>query len=233
MRKHRRKTRHRHIAVAAVALTALAVPSAAMACLNDGSAEAGQTPRPDGQWQHWRNAAHWQGGSAPQGGASPWGGNSAPQGTTTPGTTAPGGGAPAATPSGDSGAPATASSAVKRIVTLVNSERGKAGCSAVKLNAELTDAAQDHSADMASHRKMSHTGSDGSDPGQRITKAGYDWRTYGENVAYGYSSPEQVMDGWMSSPGHKKNILNCAFKEIGVGLAQPGNYWTQDFGTAR
>ncbi|MFD7433889.1 CAP domain-containing protein [Streptomyces sp. NPDC059861] len=227
MRKHRRKTRHRHIAVAAVALTALAVPSAAMACLNDGSAEASENPRPHGQWQHWRNAAQQQGATVPQGG------NTAPQGNTAPGTTAPGGGAPAATPPGDSGAPASASTAAKRVVALVNSERSKAGCSAVKLNAKLTDAAQDHSADMASHRNMSHTGSDGSDPGQRITKAGYDWRTYGENVAYGYSSPEQVMDGWMSSPGHKKNILNCAFKEIGVGLAQPGDYWTQDFGTAR
>jgi uncharacterized protein YkwD len=86
---------------------------------------------------------------------------------------------------------------------------------------------------MASHRNMSHTGSDGSSPGDRITRAGYNWSTYGENVAYGYSTPESVMAGWMGSPGHKRNILNCAFKEIGIGLAQPGNYWTQDFGTAR
>ncbi|MFG3660497.1 CAP domain-containing protein [Streptomyces sp. NPDC047706] len=221
MRKHRRKTRHRHIAVAAVALTALAVPSAAMACLNDGRAEASEAPRPYGQWHHWMNASHPQQNTTPAG-------NTAPQ---TP--AAPESSAPAATPPGDSTAPASASSAVKRVVTLVNSERSKAGCSAVKLNAKLTKAAQDHSADMAAHRNMSHTGSDGSDPGQRITTAGYNWRTYGENVAYGYSSPEQVMAGWMSSPGHKKNILNCAFKEIGVGLAQPGNYWTQNFGTAR
>ncbi|MGC2999485.1 CAP domain-containing protein [Streptomyces sp. G35A] len=101
------------------------------------------------------------------------------------------------------------------------------------VNATLTKAAQAHSADMAAHRNMSHTGSDGSSPGDRITRAGYSWSTFGENVAYGYTSPEQVMAGWMSSPGHKANILNCAFKEIGVGLAQPGNYWTQDFGTAR
>jgi uncharacterized protein YkwD len=126
-----------------------------------------------------------------------------------------------------------ASGAVARVVELVNAERGKAGCSPVKANATLTEAAQKHSEDMAASGTMSHTGSDGSSPGDRITRAGYSWSTYGENVAYGYSTPEQVMQGWMTSPGHKANILNCAFKEIGVGLAQPGSYWTQDFGTAR
>ncbi|GAA3373040.1 hypothetical protein GCM10020367_31410 [Streptomyces sannanensis] len=119
------------------------------------------------------------------------------------------------------------------MVALVNSERGKAGCSPLTVNAKLTKAAQDHSADMAAHKNMSHTGSDGSSPGDRIQRAGYSWSTYGENVAYGYSTPESVMAGWMSSPGHKQNILNCSFKEMGVGLAQPGSYWTQDFGTAR
>lgn len=144
----------------------------------------------------------------------------APEPTTTaPSPAAPGG--------------AEASGAVAEVVELVNAERGKAGCSPVKVNATLTEAAQNHSADMAASRNMSHTGSDGSSPADRITLAGYNWSTYGENVAYGYSTPEQVMAGWMSSPGHKENILNCAFEEIGVGLAQPGDYWTQNFGTAR
>ncbi|AQY20527.1 hypothetical protein T261_07132 [Streptomyces lydicus] len=116
---------------------------------------------------------------------------------------------------------------------LVNNERSKAGCAPLVVNAKLTKAAQAHSKDMADHRNMSHTGSDGSSPGDRITRAGYDWSAYGENVAYGYATPESVMKGWMSSPGHKRNILDCSFKEIGVGLAQPGNYWTQDFGAAR
>jgi uncharacterized protein YkwD len=119
------------------------------------------------------------------------------------------------------------------VAELVNSERAKAGCAPLTVNAQLTKAAQDHSKDMADHQNMSHTGSDGSSPGDRITGAGYTWSTYGENVAYGYATPESVMAGWMSSPGHKDNILNCAFKEIGVGVAQPGNYWTQDFGAAR
>ncbi|GAA0630536.1 CAP domain-containing protein [Streptomyces thermocarboxydovorans] len=126
---------------------------------------------------------------------------------------------------------ATATGDVARVVELVNAERAKAGCSAVTVNSKLTKAAQDHSEDMAATGNMSHTGSDGSTPDQRITRAGYSWSAYGENVAYGYSTPEQVMEGWMNSPGHRENILNCNFKEIGVGRS--GTYWTQDFGTAR
>ncbi|MGW0957258.1 CAP domain-containing protein [Streptomyces sp. NPDC002545] len=145
--------------------------------------------------------------------------------------TAPDASAPAEpTASKDTG---TSSEATARVVELVNAERSKAGCSALTVNDKLTKAAQAHSEDMAAHRNMSHTGSDGSNPGDRITRAGYTWQTYGENVAYGYATPEQVMAGWMSSAGHKANILNCSFKEIGVGLAQPGNYWTQEFGAAR
>lgn len=125
------------------------------------------------------------------------------------------------------------SGAQAEVLALVNKERAAVGCPVLTLNAKLTKAAQDHSADMAANSNMSHTGSDGSDPGQRITRAGYQWRTYGENVAYGYSSAEKVMEGWMNSPGHKRNILDCSYKEIGIGLAQPGQYWTQDFGAAR
>ncbi|MFF8732369.1 CAP domain-containing protein [Streptomyces sp. NPDC015171] len=126
-----------------------------------------------------------------------------------------------------------ASGVTGQILRLVNDERSKAGCQPLTLNGKLSQAAQAHSADMASHRNMSHTGSDGSSPGDRITGAGYAWSSYGENVAYGYTTADQVMAGWMSSPGHRANILNCGFKEIGIGLAQPGSYWTQDFGSAR
>ncbi|MPY58588.1 CAP domain-containing protein [Streptomyces spongiae] len=119
------------------------------------------------------------------------------------------------------------------LVTLVNEERAKAGCAAVTVNEKLTKAAQDHSQDMADHGTLSHTGSDGSSFTDRYERVGYSWSTGGENIAAGYTTPESVMAGWMASSGHKANILNCAFEEIGVGLAQSGNYWTQDFGTAR
>ncbi|MFF8999777.1 CAP domain-containing protein [Streptomyces achromogenes] len=147
---------------------------------------------------------------------------------TTPTTAAP------SVPATTAPAPAaTASGVTAQILRLVNAERNKVGCQPLTLDPALTKAAQDHSADMAAHQNMSHTGSDGSDPGLRITRAGYTWSSYGENVAYGYTTAEQVMAGWMASPGHRANILNCGFQEIGVGLAQPGSYWTQDFGTAR
>ncbi|WP_225834410.1 CAP domain-containing protein [Streptomyces sp. NK08204] len=261
MGKHRQKQHHRRIIVAAVAMGVVGVPTAAMACGawpdNGGDrhySAAGNTVehpwnRPD-WYHHWSRdeareptpvasrtvtaPAHWKAAAAkhrirpshsvPKATASP-------HPTATPKPTAP---KPTATASPSTPKPtATASGVVARIVELVNAERAKAGCAPVTLNATLTKAAQAHSADMASHQNMSHTGSDGSSPGDRITRAGYVWSTYGENIAYGYSTPEQVMAGWMSSPGHKANILNCAFKEIGVGLAQPGSYWTQDFGTAR
>lgn len=119
-----------------------------------------------------------------------------------------------------------------RVLVLVNAEREKAGCAPLTENAKLTKAAQDHSQDMADHENMSHTGSDGSSMSDRLARVGYTFRSAGENVAYGYSTPESVMDGWMNSSGHRANILNCGFKEIGIGLAQPGHYWTQDFGSA-
>ncbi|AXE78807.1 CAP domain-containing protein [Streptomyces atratus] len=207
MRKHRRKTSYRKITVAVVAVGAVGVPSAAMACFAPHEKPAAEASRTHTA----HRAAHW---GAPKT-AAPASAPKPAASTSTPEPAAP------------------ASGAAARILTLVNSERSKAGCSPLTANAKLTKAAQDHSADMASHRNMSHTGSDGSAPGDRITRTGYRWSAYGENVAYGYTTPESVMAGWMDSPGHKRNILDCSFKEIGVGLAQPGSYWTQDFGTAR
>ncbi|MFJ3248197.1 CAP domain-containing protein [Streptomyces sp. NPDC086782] len=178
--------------------------------------------------------------SAPDAGAPAQ--SSAPDAGAPAQPSAPDAGAPAQPSAPDAGAPSeptaskdtsASSKATARVVELVNAERSKVGCSALTVNDKLTKAAQAHSEDMAAHQNMSHTGSDGSNPGDRITRAGYSWQSYGENVAYGYATPEQVMAGWMGSPGHKANILNCSFKEIGVGLAQPGNYWTQEFGAGR
>ncbi|WP_414505774.1 CAP domain-containing protein [Streptomyces sp. NEAU-L66] len=211
MSKHRKKRHYRQITIAAVAIGAVGVPSVAMACL-DGQENAGG--RHHGQWKNASADHRWSKGEK----------DTKPAAKTSP--------APAASPSAAK-ATAKASGATARVVELVNDERRKAGCSPLTVNAKLTKAAQDHSKDMADHRNMSHTGSDGSSPEDRITRAGYNWSSYGENVAYGYSTPESVMEGWMTSPGHKRNILDCSFKEIGVGHAQPDDYWTQDFGTAR
>ncbi|MFV2111534.1 CAP domain-containing protein [Micromonospora sp. LOL_025] len=127
-----------------------------------------------------------------------------------------------------------ASSQAREVVDLVNAERAKAGCGAVGVDDKLTTAAQRHSQDQADHRNMSHTGSDGSNVGTRLDRVGYSWRTYGENVAWNQKTPAAVMDAWMNSPGHRANILNCAFTEIGVGVANSnGPYWTQVFAAPR
>ncbi|MEH0938865.1 CAP domain-containing protein [Micromonospora psammae] len=125
-------------------------------------------------------------------------------------------------------------SQAKEVVRLVNAERAKAGCGAVTIDDKLMTAAQRHSQDQADHKDMSHDGSDGSDAAERLDRVGYSWRTYGENVAWNQQTPAEVMDAWMTSAGHRENILNCAFTEIGVGIASSnGPYWTQVFAAPR
>ncbi|MFF6869962.1 MULTISPECIES: sigma-70 family RNA polymerase sigma factor [unclassified Streptomyces] len=120
----------------------------------------------------------------------------------------------------------------EQVIALVNAERAKEGCGAVTGNSLLARAAQGHSDDMAARDFFDHTNPDGAGPGERVTATGYGWSTYGENIAMGQQTAEQVMEGWMNSPGHRANILNCSFKELGVGLhtGDGGPYWTQVFG---
>lgn len=124
------------------------------------------------------------------------------------------------------------SGTVGQVVALVNKERAAAGCGPLAEDSLLDKSAQAHSADMAVRDFFDHTNPDGADPGQRITAAGYRWSTYGENIAMGQQTPEAVMESWMNSPGHRANILNCSFKDIGVGVHEgPGGpWWTQNFG---
>jgi uncharacterized protein YkwD len=130
-------------------------------------------------------------------------------------------------PTGD----ATAEGAV---LTLVNQERAKAGCQPLTSDSRLATAARQHSQDMADRNYFDHTTPDGVTFDKRITNAGYRWSNAGENIAKGQKDATSVMQAWMNSPGHRANILNCKFKNIGVGLAYDGKhtpYWTQDFGT--
>ena len=83
----------------------------------------------------------------------------------------------------------------------MNQERGKVGCSPLAMNTALNKAALGHSEDMARNDFFDHTGSDGSSPWERMTRAGYQFSEAGENIAAGYTSPEDVMDGWMGSQG--------------------------------
>ncbi|MEU6548985.1 sigma-70 family RNA polymerase sigma factor [Streptomyces sp. NPDC046915] len=139
---------------------------------------------------------------------------------------------PTPRPSSTPQAQVTSSDTVTQVVALVNKERAAAGCGPLTEDPQLENAAQRHSDDMAARNFFDHTNPDGADPGQRITAAGYRWSTYGENIAKGQQTAQAVMDSWMNSPGHRANILNCSFKDIGVGVhkGSGGPWWTQDFG---
>jgi uncharacterized protein YkwD len=102
----------------------------------------------------------------------------------------------------------------------------------------LAAAAALHAQDMAEHRKLDHTGSDGSASGDRITRAGYVWRAAGENIASGQSDAETVVAGWISSPGHCATLMAPYFTETGVAFAlapneDPPIYWVQVFAAPR
>ncbi|MEW8525964.1 MAG: Ig-like domain-containing protein, partial [Candidatus Thiodiazotropha endolucinida] len=98
----------------------------------------------------------------------------------------------------------------------------------------LEQAAQGHSTSMADNNFFDHTGLDESDPGDRITAAGYIWRTYGENIAAGYPDEESAVSALLDSPGHCANIMNPGFSEVGTAVAENSAstyviYWTQNF----
>ena len=116
------------------------------------------------------------------------------------------------------------------VLKLTNAERTKAGCKALTTNSKLTLAARRHSQYMADTGKYEHDGIGDGTPQTRIEATGYQWRGWGENIAWGYRSAAAVMDGWMNSPGHRANILKCSYREIGIGVDRSGTSWTQDFG---
>jgi uncharacterized protein YkwD len=106
------------------------------------------------------------------------------------------------------------------------------------LSAQLSEAAREHSRDLARNNTLSHAGSDGSSPSERVTRTGYPWRTVGENVAAGPTTPETVMEGWLASPGHCENLMSPRFTEMGLGYvvdekSTSGVYWAQVFGARK
>ncbi|MEV1289831.1 CAP domain-containing protein [Micromonospora sp. NPDC049679] len=119
-----------------------------------------------------------------------------------------------------------------QVVKLTNAARAKSGCKAVRSDSRLVKAARAHTADMIRKNFFSHTGSDGSRFTTRATRAGYKY-ALSENIAWGYKNADHVVAALMKSPGHRRNILNCSAKAVGVGVARKANgtlMWTQDFG---
>jgi hypothetical protein len=121
------------------------------------------------------------------------------------------------------------------VIERVNAERAAAGINLLGYNAELTAAARLHARDMGEGDYFSHDSLDGTRFFERILAAGYDYAACGENIAAGYASPQEVVEAWMDSDGHRENILDPDFCEIGVGYADVAEstykrYWVQDFG---
>jgi len=133
-----------------------------------------------------------------------------------------------------------------RVVELVNIARSHARrcgserfapAPALSTSTQLNDAAAGHARDMLKKKFFDHRGSDGSQPKDRVLRAGYKSRLTGENIALGPESAEEVVDGWLDSPGHCANIMDPRFQDIGVAVASGKKrgqiYWVQTFGVPR
>lgn len=117
----------------------------------------------------------------------------------------------------------------EEVIRLVNEIRGERGLSPLTEHWELSRVARYKSEDMSNLGYFSHTSPTYGSPFDMIKSFGLTYSTAGENIARGYKTPEAVVEGWMSSSGHRANILNKSYKYIGVGYAPDGRYCTQMF----
>lgn len=150
--------------------------------------------------------------------------------STAPDNAAPDGTAPDDVTPDEPDAGAAQDSFVQQVVRLVNEERAKAGLPALTVDAGASNAAQVRAKEIAV--SFSHTRPNGSSFSTALTEAGAGFRGAGENIAYGQTTPEKVMEGWMNSSGHRANILNGNYTAIGVGHYKNSSgvdYWTQLF----
>jgi uncharacterized YkwD family protein/spore coat assembly protein SafA len=117
----------------------------------------------------------------------------------------------------------------KEVVRLVNEIRAENGLKELTYDWELSRVARYKSQDMKDNRYFSHTSPVYGSPFQMMKSFGIKYRTAGENIARGQTTPQIVVNAWMNSSGHRANILNSSFTKIGVGYVASGNYWTQMF----
>ncbi len=131
---------------------------------------------------------------------------------------------------------------IQTVLDLVNAERASHGCGPLKINALLSQAAERESRDMVQGHFFNHTEPDGTTPGDRVKGTGYIYQMIGENIEVNTEEPGDAVVTWMNSPGHRANILTCAFRETGIAMVRqtddqpvdgvPGvykAYWTQVF----
>lgn len=137
--------------------------------------------------------------------------------------------------------PVTAGPA-ESVLSAVNAARAKAGCAPLRMNPKLAAAAKSHARAMAEQNFFAHSGKDGSRLPGRITRQGYDYQSAAENIAAGQDSPREVVQDWLQSSGHRKNILDCKLSETGIAVVYQADdrpirgsrtplryYWVQVF----
>lgn len=137
--------------------------------------------------------------------------------------------------------PVTAGPA-ESVLTAINAARAKAGCAPLRMNSKLAAAAKSHARAMAEQNFFAHSGKDGSRLPGRIARQGYDYQSAAENIAAGQESPRKVVQDWLQSSGHRKNILDCKLSETGIAVVYQSDdrpfggsryplryYWVQVF----
>lgn len=136
----------------------------------------------------------------------------------------------------------SATATATEVLEILNAARKKAGCGPLKLNNKLMNAAQTHATNMAQKDFFDHSNKDGSKFSSRVKRQGYKYKMVAENIAAGQASGTLVAHDWLGSPGHRKNIMNCKFKDTGIAVGYQaddkpimGNskpfyyYWVQVF----
>ena len=140
---------------------------------------------------------------------------------------------PTAAPTARPTAVPTASDAVsdeaKEVLRLTNAERAKYGLSPLTLDTNLSRVAQEKAEDMKRNNYFSHTSPTYGSPFDMMKAYGISYRYAAENIAMGHKTPQAVVEGWMNSEGHRKNILNANYRKLGVGYVASGKYWVQMF----
>lgn len=124
------------------------------------------------------------------------------------------------------------SSYEKQVADLVNAERAKAGVAPLTLDSSISNVARTKSKDMANNNYFAHTSPTYGSAGNMLSQFGIKYSAWGENIASGQKTPQQVVTAWMNSQGHRENILSPTFTKLGVGYATNSNgvaYWTQMF----
>lgn len=118
---------------------------------------------------------------------------------------------------------------IQEVITLTNEYRVENGLKPLQEDLSLSKVAQLKSEDMRKNNYFDHTSPTYGSPFDMMKQFGIHYRAAGENIAYGYRTPEAVVNGWINSPGHRANILNSSFTHIGIGYDSQGHYWTQMF----